>query len=309
MIASRVARRIIACGLTAIALSAPAQANVCHVKYLPNRAGPEWLVASQDVARLVQHAPNDRACAVIELQVDGPLARLTLTTPDGRRATRDIGQPFEVVPTAQALLVTLDEPPTDPNLPRTLDVPPKVLVDAPDHPQQEGGATWASRVLLGGAAGARIGSGLITPVIGLSGLISQRKWEFGVFGQWEPSYESLKKVPAPDWTGIGFTVGVMLGRREPLSARLEAIGGVSLAGALLHQESHHIHPEQHVIAAQPRLGGYTGAVWTARERRWRGRLQLGADVSPQTPAAAGPGIPTLPSWGTALTLGLETEVP
>jgi len=235
-----------------------------------------------------------------------------LITPDGRRAVRQLAEPFELAPTVEAMLIGFDSAPTAPSQGVVLDEESTgtSLMDRPAGAPSLPPPKPAANVLLGGSFGTRVGGQLATPVVAAFGALHSGFWELGVTGQWEASYGSIGAEAARAWSAAGFAAGVAVGRRQPLSSVLDLRLGISLAGAVLHQETHHQRPEQWLTRADARLGAYAGAV-LPRRGLVRFRTELGVDFVPNTgqTQAATPDIPSLPSWAASLSIGAETNGP
>jgi hypothetical protein len=246
-------------------------------------------------------------CRSIEIRVDDDTAHLVLTAQDGRRAERELAKPFEVAPSADALLMALDE--------RTLrdeKTEPRVPVVAPEAGAPAAIASSASKantnLQLGAEGGIRWGGGLAAPTVQAFAALRSGHWELGVFGLWEILYANIGAYQGPEWSAAGLGAGVSLARREPLSSSIDLLGGVRIAGAVIHQETHHQHPEPESNDAEGRIGAYLGAAWP-RRAALRLRTVVGGDYVPvgstRTPVA--PGAPVLPNWTATLTIGVEGE--
>jgi len=292
----------------ALTRSAPVEAQLpCTIRPPPANAESAWANAWRDVSHQLEGASASSACAVIELTVRDGHAALVLTTRDGKRGVREVSAPFELQPTAEAMLVTFnppvvsrDDPPAQPS--------PTIAAQDAGPPQKP--TTLLSRILLGGSAGARVGGGLATPVIDVSASLVSSAWEFGIVGQWEVAYASLAKDNSPPWSGSGVAAGIAVGRRQPLWSQIEIVGGVTLQGVVLHQEMHHKKPEQWMMRADGRIGAYAGAV-VPRGSPVRIRMDFGLDrlLSGSQPPPASPDLPSLPSWGATVALGVEANGP
>jgi hypothetical protein len=247
-------------------------------------------------------------CRSIEIRVDDDTAHLVLTTRDGRRADRELAKPYEVAPSVDALLIALDsrivpDETTEPNVP--LDAPE---TQAPPSPAFSSAPKAGTNFLLGAEGGVRWGGGLAAPTVQASAALRSGRWELGVFGLWETAYWNVGPYGGPAWSASGLGAGVCLARREPLSSSIDLVGGARVAGAVIHQETHHQHPEPEANDAEGRVGAYVGASWP-RGAGFRLRTMIGGDYVPvgssRTPVA--PGAPVLPNWTATLTIGVEGE--
>jgi hypothetical protein len=283
----------------------------CAIHAAPELADPRWDTSARALERRLGVAAVPGDCSAVELRPRGGHVELVFATRDGRQAVRELADPAEMEPVVDALLVSL-APAPEPlaTAPSSSPIPP-----APTHFEapvpMPTPATQTSAILLGGALGARAGGGLITPTVGAFGTLGSGHWELAVTGQWESSYESLSgEDEAHAWSASGLAAGVGLGRREHVSAQLDLRAGLSLAGAFLHQETHHVRPEHWLTRADGRVGAYAGAV-ILRRSPVRIRADVAVDFAPGSsgyPAAA-PDIPRLPSWATSFALGAETNGP
>jgi hypothetical protein len=277
--------------------------------------GETWLHAVDELERQLASMPGAAQCTAIEIEVDRA-GRLTLVTSDGRRAERALEQPFELGPTVQALLVVLDtNSPTDgPPLGvpgeasatriARVEASPLGTEQPPDAP-----ARSASSAVLGASLGARYGSGIASPTVGVLGAFRLRHWELGVMSNWEVAYKSLAS-DGPRWSGAGLGAGILVGRREPLTPNVDVLVGTTVAAAVLHQETHARRPEQEATLAEARVGGYVGMAVPCRAPL-RVRAQLHADA-----AAIGPtqrtiadDVPALPTWALGVQVGVEGDAP
>ena len=283
----------------------------CSVRLSTDTVDAAWVEAARDAERRLGHAGP---CGILELRVAGASASLTLLTADGRRAVRELAEASELAPTVEAMLVAFD-----PDISSTRhSLSNAVAIEVPRNEAPRDDATHApespsrptNSVVLGGVAGVRAGGNLATPVVGAFGAITSGAWELGVAGQWEMSYGSLDGQAARPWGASGFAGSVAIGRRENVSSLLDLRAGVTLAGAMLHQETHHQHPEQWLTRADARLGAYAG-VLLPRRGIVRFRAEAAIDFVPITgqTLSASPDLPPLPTWGASLMLGAETNGP
>jgi len=242
--------------------------------------GEMWILAGRDLERQLGSMPGAFRCAAIQVDVDHS-GHLRLIDSDGRRAERDLGQPFELGPSVQALLVdldaslALDSPPQAPS-PDGGDGTTKVPLMSDRDGATSGSPTVppkdTSSVVLGGALGARYGAGIATPTVNAFSALRLRHWELGVMGSWEVSYKSVAEG-GPSWSAAGLSAGISVGRRERVNSNLDFLLGATIAAAVLHQETHVRHPEQEATNGEGRLGGYLGVAGPIR-----GALRFRAQV-------------------------------
>lgn len=223
--------------------------------------------------------PSDCAHIEIELERSTDAARLIFVTRDGRRAERRLAHPDELMPTVVALGVQgVDE--------LSMTAPedgPAVSAHAPDAvsqldspPSGPAAAPGEARALFALLGGTRAGTGrLVSPVIGGAAAIAVERWELGINLALELQYFNLD-LSEPDVRTSAATVGVTVGRREPI-ADLELLFGARSMVAALNDESRKDSGERG--HAELRLGAYLGGVWP-RQGSTRLRADLSLDVVP-----------------------------
>jgi hypothetical protein len=300
-------------GLAYFAPSSAVAGTTCSMRIVADGVDAAWATAARDLARHLRSDREGNACGSIHLRVAGDSVDLVLVTQDGRRAVRELAEPTELAPTVEAMLINLDSDSAETRHELVSSDRAVVEPGPPDQrpaPQLETPAKQATSVVIGGSLGVRVGGNLATPVVGAFGSLVSDPWEIGVAGQWEAAYQSLGADSPRPWSAAAIAAGVALGRRQHLSSALDLRAGVTLAGALLHQETHHQKPEQWLTRADARLGGYAGLLWP-RRGVIRFRTELAFDVIPPTgqSQSAAPDVAALPTWAASLTIGAETNGP
>ncbi len=222
-----------------------------------------WLNAKQRLEAELALLPG-ADCAEISVQVSPAGALLRFKTHDQRVAVRTVSTPEELLPTVQALGVTVSVP--TPPASEDSSIPDKVLVPPPP-PAGSGPA-------FGGHFGVRAGAnGLVSPILGGFAAIGLKRWELGVLGRVEMHYTRVGRSEPKPIDSTGFAFGVSVGRREPLG-NVSLMGGAALLLAGLREDSGTKRGR-----AEARIGGYTGVSWP-RSGRWRLRSDLGGELVP-----------------------------
>jgi hypothetical protein len=249
----------------------------CPVELRGARSEP-WLRAGRAIEALTTD-PSDCARIEIEVEPSTDAARLIFVTRDGRRAERRIAHPDELMPTVVALGVRgIDESSTPApedgaaaSAHAAAAVPP--LDSPPSGPAAAPGEARALFALLGGT---RAGAGrLVSPVLGGAAAIALERWELGINLALELQYFNLD-LSEPDVRTSAASVGVTVGRREPI-ADVELLFGARSMVAALDDESRKDSGERG--RAELRFGAYLGGVWP-RQRSSRWRVDLALDVVP-----------------------------
>src|SRR5258708_35125446 len=83
-------------------------ASRCAVRVVANGVDSAWTTAARDAAQHFRNTSPRSSCATIELRVADESTELVLITSDGRRAVRQLDEPFELAPTMEAMLVSFD---------------------------------------------------------------------------------------------------------------------------------------------------------------------------------------------------------
>src|SRR5690606_4270106 len=199
----------------------------------------------------------------IELEGSTDAARLIFVTRDGRRAERHLAHPDELMPTVAALGVrgagelstpVFEDAPTAPV--RAAD--PVARLDSPPS-EPAASAPSEARALFAVLGGTRGGMGrLVSPVLGGAASIALDRWELGINLALELQYFNLD-LSEPDVRTSAASVGVTVGRRQPIAGLELAFGARSMVAAL-NDESRKDSGERG--RAELRLGAYLGAIWS-----------------------------------------------
>ncbi|MDF3071114.1 MAG: hypothetical protein K0R38_6715 [Polyangiaceae bacterium] len=249
----------------------------CPVEFrgVPSEA---WLGAGRAIEALTMD-PGDCARIELELEQSTDAARLTFVTRDGRRAERRLTHPDELMPTVVALGV---RGPTETSTPQVEDRPmgPARTADAvsplDSAPSVPSAGPREARALFALLGGARAGTGrLVSPVIGGAAAIALDRWELGLHLAIELQYFDLR-LSEPDGPSSAASVGVTVGRREPI-ADVELLFGARSMVAAVNDES--VKDSGERGRAELRVGAYLGGVWP-RARSPRFRADLALDVVP-----------------------------
>jgi hypothetical protein len=281
-------------------------ARVCVAASCPVelRGAPSepWRRAGRAIEALTTD-PSDCARIEIELERSTDAARLIFVTRDGRRAERRLAHPDELMPTVVALGVQgvngsstpapEDGPAT--SAPVAGAVPP---LDSP--PTEAAAAPGKARALFALLGGTRAGAGLfVSPVLAGSAAIALERWELGINLALELQYFDLHSS-GPNAPSAAASVGVTVGRREPI-ADLELLFGARSMVAALDDESLKDSGERR--HAELRLGAYLGGVWP-RQGSSRFRADLALDVVPHESLGAN-GKPVTPWLAVSALMGVE----
>jgi hypothetical protein len=283
-------------------------ARVCVAASCPVelRGAPSepWLRAGRAIEALTTD-PSDCARIEVELEQSTDAARLIFVTRDGRRAERRLAHPDELMPTVLALGVrgdsetpVLEDGPTAParaaEAVSPLDSPPSVPATTPGE----------ARTLFALLGGTRAGAGrLLSPVLAGSAAIALDRWELGINLALELQYFNLD-LSEPDVRTSAASVGVTVGRREPI-ADVELSFGARAMVAALNDESRKDSGERG--RAELRLGVYLGGVWP-RQSSSRFRADLALDVVPHNSLGTN-GTPVTPWLAVSASMGVEFDGP
>jgi hypothetical protein len=306
---SRLARAAL---VAAWACAAWVGARVCLAASCPVelRGAPSepWRRAGRAIEALTTD-PSDCARIEIEIEIERSTdaARLIFVTRDGRRAERRLAHPDELMPTVLALGV---RGPSESSTPVLEDGPmaPARVADAvspldspPSGPAAAPGEARALFALLGGT---RAGAGLfVSPVLGGAAAVALERWELGINLALELQYFDLHSS-GPNAPSAAASVGVTVGRREPI-ADLELLFGARSMVAALDDESLKDSGERR--HAELRLGAYLGGVWP-RQGSSRFRADLALDVVPHESLGAN-GKPVTPWLAVSALMGVEFRGP
>lgn len=302
--------------------------EACTVRLASEDDGKGWKSAVAEAEARVRALPAEASdCRSIEVHVAIDGAVVVFTTRDGRQAVRQVPTPAELAATIEALLVTtpppaIVEPPattpgaTPPAAPER--GPAKAKAKAAADSRHEVPRVDEHRIETRGfaivEAGGRIaGPGrFVSPAVAIGAHVVLDRWELGVDLSWEPIYGTSRATP-PGFQMFATAVGIGIGRREPLGRGFE-LSAMGRAGvALVHEEREGEleSGEPQGSRAQMRLG-VSGSLIYAKEAPFRVRATLAGDYVP-TKLGGGqsvdPVLPTLPSWGATLSIGLEADLP
>jgi hypothetical protein len=281
-------------------------ARVCVAASCPVelRGAPSepWLRAGQAIEALTTD-PSDCARIEIELERSTDAARLIFVTRDGRRAERHLAHPDELMPTVVALGVRGDSEWSTPVLEDGPVAPARaaVAVSPLDSPPSEPAAAPAeARTLFALLGGTRAGAGrLLSPVLAGAAAIELERWELGINLAVELQYFNLD-LSEPDVRTSAASVGVTVGRREPI-ADVDLLFGARSMVAALNDESRKDSGERG--RAELRLGVYLGGVWP-RQSSSRFRADLALDVVPHGSLGTN-GTPVTPWLAASALMGVE----
>ena len=257
-------------------------ARVCVAASCPVelRGAPSepWLRAGRAIEALTTD-PSDCARIEIELERSTDAARLIFVTQDGRRAERRLAHPDELMPTVVALGIRGVSESSTPALEDGAAAPARAAdaVSPLDSPRSEpSAAPGEARALFALLGGTRAGAGrLVSPVLGGAAAIALERWELGINLALELQYFNLD-LSEPDVRTSAASVGVTVGRREPIADVELSFGARSMVAALNDESRKDSGERGH---AELRLGAYLGAVWP-RQRSSRFRADLALDVVP-----------------------------
>jgi hypothetical protein len=261
-----------------------------------------WLRAGRAIEALTTD-PSDCARIEIELERSTDAARLIFVTRDGRRAERRLAHPEELMPTVAALGVRgVNESSTpvleDGPMARARAADAVSPLDSP--PAKPAAAPGEARALFALLGGTRAGAGrLVSPVLAGAAAIALERWELGISLALELQYVYLD-LSEPDWPSSAASVGVNVGRREPIADVELSFGARSMVAAL-NDESRKDSGERR--RAELRLGAYLGGVWP-RQRSTRFRADLALDVVPHESLGA-IGTPVTPWLAVSALMGVE----
>jgi hypothetical protein len=277
-------------------------ARVCVAASCPVelRGAPSepWLRAGRAVEALTTD-PGDCARIEIELEERTDAARLIFVTQDGRRAERRLAQPDELMPTVVALGI---RGVSESSTPAHEDAPtaPARVADAASPLDSPAAAPGEARALFALLGGTRAGAGrLVSPVLGGAAAITLEGWELGINLALELQYVYLD-LSEPKWPSSAASVGVTVGRREPIAGVDLLFGARSMVAALNDESLKDSGDRRH---AELRLGAYLGGVWP-RHRSSRFRADLALDVVPHESLGA-IGKPVTPWLAVSALMGVE----
>jgi hypothetical protein len=279
----------------------------CAVELVPLGAGPEWNAAVKALESILRASrPNDADCHMVV--VDARTGQVTVTTRDGRRATRVVPRPSDLEAVVGALVVTVPHPPQPPP------PPPPAPLEAAAAPPPAAPGFLALAVMAGGDAAP---PGLSPELCASISLIDDRL-EAGLSAAWVLGYRGT------DGRNLGrglsaIKSGVSLGARWTGSGAETAAGGRLSVTVFRWDAVEQMAMDQQGMMfaasagskADVRVGFFIASAWPARAR-FRLRAELGAEASVKRLAgstALSVHVPSLPWWGGALVLGVESRLP
>lgn len=265
-----------------------------------------WLRAGRAVEALTTD-PSDCARIEIELERSTDAARLIFVTRDGRRAERRLAHPDELMPTVVALGVRGPSEMSTPVLEGRPIAPARAADAVPQldsSPSEAAAAPGEARALFALLGGTRGGAGrLLSPVLGGAAAIALERWELGINLALELQYFDLH-LSEPDGPSSAASIGVTVGRREPI-ADVELLFGARSMVAAVNDESRKDSGERG--RAELRFGAYLGGVWP-RQRSSHWRVDLALDVVPHE-ARGSIGTPVTPWLAVSALMGVEFRGP
>jgi hypothetical protein len=235
------------------------------------------------IDELDQSSSDESDCAEVTLSVEARSALLVFKTSDGRTTERVLSDPSELVPTVQALRVTVParetpEPkPEEATEPKVTPAPrKKPMRDSAPQVRPTAPATTDSRTIFGFGLGARGGAGaLMSPVLRGYGSILLDRWELALVGGYDPRYHSVAEPPRPT-KGSATVIGIGVGRYEPVGSFALTTGGRVFLAVLENEDESHDEEG----AAEVRTGAYLGLVFP-RLAKTRFRADFSAEIVPQ----------------------------
>ncbi|MEO8982395.1 MAG: hypothetical protein ABI548_22700 [Polyangiaceae bacterium] len=272
---------------------------------------PRWEAAAKDAEQLTLRpdaAPSD--CKSVEVTVLGDgTAHLEFTTTEGRHADRQLQNPDELAPALEALLVTvMPRPQPAASVSDTTPLAPRESHSNQATQAEPLPARARPHFIIGVAAGARFtfGHKYLAPVASLRASGVFDRWELGIFGEWDPLFKRLSGATPAGFAMSALVVGALFGRREH-AGRFDVTYGVDLGIASVASSADSAGASN-VDASQQRAGLYLGGCYPSDKatRVTLGVLTDAALSGVRGPATAAAGLPPIPRYGVALTLGVET---
>jgi len=285
-----------------IGLAGARAAEACPIE-VSGRDDARW----QDAAAKTSAALSEEArgsCSQIMVEVTAQGAVMRLDTRDGRSAARELVAPDELLPAVQALTIGAPQAATpvaetgvDPRNDRR-----RIPVAPTPNAAERTGDPYENRPIFGAALGFRIGADrLITPVVGGTISLLQRRFELGLLLRYETHYVASQggNQERPETSGVVF--GIQTGLRQELDV-LAVRGGLLMLVAAFREDGGAQRGRSEV-----RLGGYVGGAWPARGPL-RLRSDLALDLVPYNVGRSETnalGETSLPWWGVSFSLGVE----
>jgi hypothetical protein len=259
----------------------------------------------------------DRDCRELSIQAKDAGALVTITTRDGRRASRPVNSPDALIPIASALSVSIASSPA-------VDIAPVSPEPAsPPAPQPERGGASVRRAslapIIGAFGGGRVGTpgGWVAPVVRLAAGVELGSFEVAVFDDWQYWLAAQDAPPAfHAWSMRG---GVALGARQPVGT-FDLVGGLTLGVTFVEERAEKRETkddgtveikDEHAAAVEPNVGAYVGTAFRLLPEL-RFRAQLEADAPANRLGATrelDSDLPPLPAFHFGLVLGVTYALP
>jgi hypothetical protein len=182
-------------------------APACRVELVPADAPGVWASAASSLQRtLGAAAAPDRDCREVVIHADPAHASVEVTTRDGRRGVRSLGDAREVEPVVTALIVT---------------VPEEIAAEREAPPPMTG---RRRQVLLMAAGGAKL-TLPSTPesMVAVGGGVVQGPWELTLYGAWSPSVIGSSAAANAVYSSTS-EVEVGVARRQPIRSLTALLG-------------------------------------------------------------------------------------
>jgi hypothetical protein len=214
---------------------APAAERACPVPTIETdaRVREQWPELSSQIGSVLRSRADIDACARIALSsYDGSLL-VEVTLPDGRRASRVVSAPEDVVPSLEALLlvpeVAREQPPREPATDLTAQSPtvsaPRAQTSVTDTGLSSIRDPHRVSIELSLTTGAGFGAGQVGVSLGALTLLEVNHWLFGFQGR-AANYQALSGGPSAG----ALELALLAGRRLPLhSLAVDLITGPGLA--------------------------------------------------------------------------------
>jgi hypothetical protein len=187
-------------GLQATVLADDA-APGCRVELWPADAPTAWVSAASALQRTLRAAPaSDRDCRQVLIRATPEHASVEVTTRDGRRGVRLLGDAREVEPTVSALIVT---------------VPDEVAIEKPaaSPPTR---ARWQPLIVAAGGARLTL-PGTPASTIAVAGGVVRGPWELALYGSWSPAVLGASAAAKSIFSSTA-ELGLGAARRQPLGS-------------------------------------------------------------------------------------------
>jgi hypothetical protein len=275
----------------ALVSSAPAEAlgAGCRVDLVPANAPVAWVSAASALRQTLRRAPEwDRDCRQVLIRATPEHASVEVTTRDGRRGTRVLGDARDVEPTVTALIVTVPE-----ETAREVAAPP---------PKP---AAW--QPLLVAAGGGRLTlPGTPASMVVASAGVSRGPWELALYGAWSPAVIGASASANAAYSSTA-ELGLGAARRQPVRSAV-LLAGARLGAIRFSPNNAAAQTGEHVDlgrAYAPTLTAFVGMAIPVLSF-----LRLRSELSMQWVPPLMAGTETQMSlWSLGLNLGAETSLP